>query len=649
MRSTKVTETILFSILFLFFLQSLSNFIEAIYAFGLLVLALTVEAASIVLLFTPLLLLTLRRAPSRAFLLGLSTVGIATRLLEPLLPLGGKLVACGISVGAFMMLFPLILHRRANIRGWQATGGLAIALSLSIFLRTTNSTLDLSESGIFQVIGWLLGILAVGSLWRVDLSADNDLPSGGKASGWRLTGLSIGLAFIILMICFSFASPVVIARWTGFSYPPILITLVLVLTVFSRLFSSGRFSAWFTQRVVLVWNLLFILMLVLTILPHQINFPSNLKAYPLDTPAVSPLAAVSLFLMLVLSPIIFVDFMLFVREISLEKPSLPQLGGSFAVGTLFFLIMIFFHVFTAVYDYIPVIGPWFRDRFWFVYLLAGLGMGIPVLLIRKESFSLGKPEGTNLFTTLAPGSLALLSIIALYLTAAGPLPPQGKTSLKIMTYNIQQGVTAEGNKNLEGQLAAIRKVDPDILGLEEWETARVANGNVDAVRYFADHLDMYAYRGPTVTTGTFGVALLSKYPIQNSTTFFMYSIGEQTATVHAEINKDGRTYHIFVTHLGNGGPIFQLEELLTRINGLKNVITMGDFNFEPTTEQYALMTQTLDDSWLLKWPQGKEMPGLPNENRIDHIFVSPGLSVLQSDYIISSDSDHPYMYTVIAP
>lgn len=112
MRNIKVAETILFSILSLFFLQSLSDFIEAIYAFGLLVTAFTIEVASIILLFTPLLLLAFRKVPSRPFLLGLSFLAISGRLLEPLFDPGGKLVACGISVGAFTMLFPLLLHGR---------------------------------------------------------------------------------------------------------------------------------------------------------------------------------------------------------------------------------------------------------------------------------------------------------------------------------------------------------------------------------------------------------------------------------------------------------------------------------------------------------------------------------------------------------
>jgi endonuclease/exonuclease/phosphatase family metal-dependent hydrolase len=89
--------------------------------------------------------------------------------------------------------------------------------------------------------------------------------------------------------------------------------------------------------------------------------------------------------------------------------------------------------------------------------------------------------------------------------------------------------------------------------------------------------------------------------------------------------------------------------MLTRIQGLNNVIAMGDFNFEPTTEQYTLITQTLADSWLLKWPGGKEIPELPGKKRIDYIYVSPGINVLEAEYSVNPASDHPYMYTVIEP
>jgi hypothetical protein len=138
------------------------------------------------------------------------------------------------------------------------------------------------------------------------------------------------------MMYFAFASPTVIARWTGFSYPAIVTTLVAAITVSGILLRSERFVAWLTRGTILAWNIFFVVMLVLTILSHQIAFPSDPNAYPLDVPAVSPLAVVFLFLLLVSSPILFIDFLLFIRAISLEKSSLPQIGGSFAVAALFF-------------------------------------------------------------------------------------------------------------------------------------------------------------------------------------------------------------------------------------------------------------------------------------------------------------------------
>ena len=649
MRHIKTTETILFSILFLFFLQSLADFIESIYAFALLARAFPPEVAAILLIFTSLLLIFFPKAPSRSLLLAVAWVAILARLLEPMLAPAGRLVACGISVGAFLLFFPALLHNRVHIRGWQIASGLVIALSLSIFFRIANSGSDLSESGMFQVIGWLMGILAVYLLGLVELPPAADFSPDKAASGGRVTGLAIGLASVILLLYFAFASPTVMARWTGLSYPAIVITLAVVLALFSLLLGSEGFSAWLTRDILLIWNVFFSLALVLTILPHQIAFPLDRNAYPMDAPAVPPLAGIFPFVMLILSPVLFLDFMLFARQVSFEKPSLHQIGYGFGAASLFFLVMVFLHVFTTVYDYVPIVGPPLRDRFWFVHLLAGLGIGLPALLLRREIFPLGRPDLASSFTPLTLGTLAVLSAIVLSVTAPRPLPPRGNMQLKVLTYNIQQGFDAQGNRNLEGQLAVIRDFDPDIVGLQESDTARLANGNVDAVRYFADKLDMYSYYGPTTTTGTFGIALLSRYPIQDPTTFFMYSPAEQTATIHAEITAGGKTYKIFVTHLGNGGPIFQLEDILARTRGLENLIVMGDFNFRPPTNQYTLITTTLADSWLLKWPGGKKISGIAREDRIDYIFVSPRTSILEAEYGVSPASDHPYMYAVIGP
>jgi len=80
--------------------------------------------------------------------------------------------------------------------------------------------------------------------------------------------------------------------------------------------------------------------------------------------------------------------------------------------------------------------------------------------------------------------------------------------------------------------------------------------------------------------------------------------GEQTATIEAQISIGALTYNVYVTHLGNyedlaidRSQIIQQEQILERIGVKTNVILMGDFNFEPYTEQYNITTAVLDDCW----------------------------------------------------
>ncbi|MCJ7550738.1 MAG: endonuclease/exonuclease/phosphatase family protein [Anaerolineae bacterium] len=222
-------------------------------------------------------------------------------------------------------------------------------------------------------------------------------------------------------------------------------------------------------------------------------------------------------------------------------------------------------------------------------------------------------------------------------------------TVTILTYNIQQGYSEDGQKDADGQLALMRAVNADIIGLQESDTNRIAGGNADLVRYYADALDMYAYYGPTTVAGTFGIALLSKAPIENPRTFYMVSEGEQTATIEAQITVDGTAYNVFVTHLGNDGPIIQQKAVLEVVTGKENVILMGDFNFRPDSEQYALATSVLDDAWLRRWPGGSDDTGARPEKRIDHFFITPDLSVGDVRYIDSPASDHPAVTLVLQP
>ena len=166
------------------------------------------------------------------------------------------------------------------------------------------------------------------------------------------------------------------------------------------------------------------------------------------------------------------------------------------------------------------------------------------------------------------------------------------------------------------------------------------------MRYLANKLNLYSYFGPKGVTGTTGVALLSKYPIENPRTIYHYSEDvdrKQTATIEADITVGSRSFTIYVTHTyGRTSTKMILQnDILDASSGKSNVIFMGDFNFRPHSEPYNLTTAVLDDSWWVKWPTGVNSLGENNSRQIDHIFLSPGTTVSDCEYITDPQSDHP--------
>jgi len=562
------------------------------------------------------------------------------------------MLLAGVGVAACLIWLPALLWRagREDVPETQRrlSLGMVTAVLVSILFRVLGAGFDISTRGPLQALGWLLAALVVFFVVQRPRDHTSGLAPASRrpVAFGRLVLLALGTTSALILIYFMLSSPNVIARWTEGSYPGIVTTLALGMGLFSVL-NVMRSSQRMKTNMGLLWvlNGLFVMTLVATLWPHQIPFPAHTGGYPFYAPDVSFFQAVPLYLMLMLCPVILLDFALYVRATVHARPSLRALGGAFTISSLYLLLMIFAHVFTTVYDYIPVVGPAFRDRFWGVYLVAGLGLLLPLVTLRT-TLPAWKP---------APAwgrTMVLLSVAivgAVFATMARPGAPTPRTTLTVLTYNIQQGYDAEGQKNADGQLALMRAVDADIIGLQESDTNRIAGGNADLVRYYANALNMHSYYGPTTVAGTFGIALLSRYPIENPRTFYMFSVGEQTAAIETQITVDGTTYNVFVTHLGNGGPIVQQEAVLEIATGKENTILMGDFNFRPDSEQYALTMGALDDAWLRRWPDGTDDAGAQPSKRIDHIFISSELQVEDVRYIDSPASDHPAVTAALRP
>ncbi len=647
---SRLSRTLLYGLLTLFFLQLLSDFVAALYARGLLGTTIPVEIVAVLLLFTPILLLF---APGRAGIRGqaiLVVLILLTAVSEMWAGARGRVLLAGLGTGSFMLLLPMGLFdrsQRPKDAHWaQRILGLSLGLALSICLRVWNSGVDPALQTSYRLIEVALAIMTGCLYWR----ASSQSPSSParvtalRAPFGTTASLALGVVAALTMLYFTFASPGVIVRWVGGDYRSILGLILLMLTLLALI--AGFAPNWIARlprEVTALWNLAFVSALVATLLAYQIQFPADPAAYPMPEPPAPAWSAIALFCLCILFPVILVDLSLYSDELIARRPTLRALGGGFALAALFLLLMIFAQTFTTVYDYIPVVGPLFRDRFWLVFLILGLALMAPLLSIRRDTSSVERaPAKTAAGLVTLVCVLAFLGALWRSATRPGPLPAGSR--LRVLTYNIQQGYNAQGQWNYTGQLALLQQAKPDIVGLEESDSSRIAGGNSDLVRYFADHLGCYSYYGPKVVAGTFGIALLSRYPIENPRTVFFYSSGEQTAAIKAQVTVQGKAFNILVTHLGNDGPLVQQQELLREATGIAPVIAMGDFNFRPNSASYQLTRKVLDDAWLVRWPGGVDDQGYNPSDRIDHIFVSPGTSVKDAHFMTAPESDHPALW-----
>ncbi len=666
------SELTLLSILFLFFIQLTTDLVEAIYMMDLLNTSLDEKVLGVLFFLSAFVILFFRKGFPEHFLEIIAGILIVSRIINPFLDTASRIISAGIGVSCFMIFLPSFLLKKQADDGEKTSYtlgvGLAFAVVLSIMFRTLGSTLDVSTYKGFQVIGWVLAAIAIlmiaGQIKIEQEKGDNPTSTGEQAEGGEedskgIYSLVLGLISIITIIYFAFSSPTVISRWTEGDYIAIVITTSVMIALYAIVATiKPELLEKLTPRMIKLWNGLFALSVILTIAVHTVSFPSTATSAPVIV--IHPPAwyyHIPLVAMLVLLPILFVDFSIFSREIIKRKPSPSKMSLSFVIGSLFLVLMVFMLIFTNVWGYIDEVSLVLRNLFWLPFLFVGIAFTGPILRLKKEHLNLAKLFKDVKRKKLIAGIVAIMvcgTVIGVFITSANPQPVTGDkvNTLKIFTYNIQQGVNVTGDKNYDNQIALIKEINPDIIGLQECDSARISLGNSDVVRYFADRLsgmNYYSFFGPKTVTGTFGAAILSKYPIISAKTFFTYSDVDEIGTTEVQIQIGDEIFNVFISHPAGGheAKLAHVEALMFRIHGRSNVISMGDFNFREDTEYYERTVFILKDTWRARWPTGIDDNNLNMKRRIDHIFVSRTFVVLETRFITDPQSDHPALWTEI--
>ena len=641
-----------YAILFLFFIQMAGTLVSSIYTLDLLNTSLDAKALGLLFFFSPVLLIFIRKPA-----LGWSTwlffgILFVARGLTPILDTNGRMLVSGLGTAACLCLLPLLVTarwkgERSSSAGSYAALGLALAVAISTMLRTMNSSIDYSLTPAGSWVGWGLGVLLGVTLSGLESGMTLDAEPA-KTRG--VTSSVLGIFMVLTLIYFVFSAPAVLARWTDAKYAVIVLcTSVFSLAWFVVILFKPDLLKWVTERVLIGWNLLFSVALVGTTLAHRVSFPATPQSEAVVIGIPSIWQQVPLILMLLLFPVVFFDIKQFWSRLQQIEATPRQIAPGMLLGSFSLVLLVFMNIFTNVWGYVEPVSPFFRNKFWLPFLLICSLLCILLYLHRREVPIQGYDVAMDQFR-----AWGLVLVAILVVTANGLFVPVIKvdtnvpiTSLKLMTYNIQQGNDSSGEQSYLRQLALIQQVKPDILALQESDSTRISLNNVDYVRFFADKLGYHTYYGPTTITGSYGTAILSRFPLKNTHTLFTFSDQDENGTSAVEFAVGGKLFNLYNIHPDGSdqAKLALAEMLLERTDNLVNVIILGDFNMRDTEESYQLIDSVFTNSWMSVYPSGINTEGLDmsGRNRIDHIFISNDLLVRDPVYLLPPDSatDHP--------
>ena len=675
--ATRHKAMLLFGILLLLFIQTLTLCFDSIYKIALTKLSMGMESLGVLFLLSPLLVLLLPKGTQRKVLWGSIILFLASRAVVPLTNVAQGVVIAGVGVGAFLVALCLILSR--PFRSLQGDAGVALGLAvmLSIALRAWGATYDFTLGASGAWLGWVFIGIVVWQLWCLR-SIPDDQVSRGQSPWWEAFGPVLSLFANLTMVYLVLSSPGVVEAWMGFDNTAGVVLLIAALgCALIMMLERGRIPFGMTRGLLVMWNLAFSIALVGGILALRVHFPATPEAPPVIVRPENVTARLLFDLMFLLSPVVLFNVQAACRSLK-ETANARALALPVFLGVALLTLTTTVSIFTNTWGYVGNVSAVFRNQFHLPYAVLA-GMMTATLFFPGWRAAFAETERCPRGTALAglAGTLALIAAAGTwhYRPVTSKVMPD-TNRLTILTYNLQQGAALNGDRNWENQLALIRAIDADVIGLQESDTPRASNGNVSAAKYFGAKLGYHVCYGPKTVSGTYGTAILSRFPLHNPRSVFTFSDEDEVGTAVAELDMQGKRIAFLNSHPSGKIPRrCHALELVRQAAAYEYVIAVGDYNSSPQDQAYRIIAGQLKDTWLEKYPDGVGLlhgrlrprgkasawhdsssgqvsdsgDTIAMPDRIDHIFVSKPFQVLE-DYFLpapASQTDHPAHWSVV--
>jgi endonuclease/exonuclease/phosphatase family metal-dependent hydrolase len=222
---------------------------------------------------------------------------------------------------------------------------------------------------------------------------------------------------------------------------------------------------------------------------------------------------------------------------------------------------------------------------------------------------------------------------------ADPQPP-GRT-IRVMTYNVHRCEGTDGQVLPSRIASVIARHRPDIVTLQEIDVGRPRSGGVDQAHALATALEMDFHFFPAlrIEEEQYGDAILTALPFRlvhagRLPGFRVLPGFEIRGALWIAVDLGGVELQVVTTHLGvlAAEQKMQVAALLgdewlgsPRCRG--PLVFTGDLNAVSATRPYRMLAARLRDAHAR--PRRRTFPSWRPLIRIDHVFVSPEIEVLE--------------------
>ncbi|MDR6569731.1 Metal-dependent hydrolase, endonuclease/exonuclease/phosphatase family [Chitinophaga ginsengisegetis] len=202
--------------------------------------------------------------------------------------------------------------------------------------------------------------------------------------------------------------------------------------------------------------------------------------------------------------------------------------------------------------------------------------------------------------------------------------------VKVLTYNIHHGENMKQVLDLQGIANVILATNPDLVALQEVDSATGRTSQSDQLKELASITGMYTYFAKSMDFdgGGYGTGILSRFPISNNTTLMLPSAkgNEPRAAGIVTVRLPGDSSLQFVTtHLDAGK---KATDRIAQANALADyfkatatpVIIAGDFNAPPASKEINVLKQVFADATS---QMGPTFPADSPTIKLDYIMLAP--------------------------